>query len=747
MHSLIVSVRRSLIVFIAILFSPALLLAQGAMEWAKDGNGYYLVEAGEIVHYTLPANSKTVLISKSQLTPPGQQALQVSKFIFSEDKKKLLIFTNTQKVWRLRTRGDYWLYNFSDNSLKKLGASRPEASLMFAKFSPDGTKVAYASEYNLYVEDLATGEIKALTRDGNRKFINGTFDWVYEEEFFCRDGFRWSPDSKQIAYWQIDARGTKDYLMINNTDSIYPFAVPVEYPVAGEPPSPFKIGVVDINKAQTKWMDIPSDPVWRSYVPRLEWAGNNKELIVQHLNRKQNQSDLLLCDVTTGSSQVIYTEKDSAWIDILPLWDDDYIWGGWDWINGGKEFIWASEKDGWRHLYRISRDGKKETLITKGNYDVMDIACIDEAGGYVYFMASPENATQKYLYRTKLDGKGVAERISPASQPGTHEYSVSPRARYAWHSFSNYYTPFANELVSLPDHKAVGGASAVEEALKKADKSKSNITFFKVTTSEGVEMDAWMVKPENFDSAKKYPVVFYVYTEPWGQNVKDQYGVAHNFLYQGDMARDGYIYISIDNRGTPVPKGRAWRKSVYRKIGIVNIRDQALAAKEILKWKFIDTSRVGVWGWSGGGSATLNLMFRYPEIYKTGISIAAVGNQLTYDNLYQERYMGLPQENREDFVKGSPITYASGLKGNLLYIHGTGDDNVHFNNSEMLVNELIKHGKQFQYMAYPNRSHSISEGEGTFRHLSTLYTQYLKTHCPPGPRSDSGSGESQIKGF
>lgn len=747
MHSLIVSVRRSLIVFIAILFSPALLLAQGAMEWAKDGNGYYLVEAGEIVHYTLPANSKTVLISKSQLTPPGQQALQVSKFIFSEDKKKLLIFTNTQKVWRLRTRGDYWLYNFSDNSLKKLGASRPEASLMFAKFSPDGTKVAYASEYNLYVEDLATGEIKALTRDGNRKFINGTFDWVYEEEFFCRDGFRWSPDSKQIAYWQIDARGTKDYLMINNTDSIYSFAVPVEYPVAGEPPSPFKIGVVDINKAQTKWMDIPSDPVWRSYVPRLEWAGNNKELIVQHLNRKQNQSDLLLCDVTTGSSQVIYTEKDSAWIDILPLWDDDYIWGGWDWINGGKEFIWASEKDGWRHLYRISRDGKKETLITKGNYDVMDIACIDEAGGYVYFMASPENATQKYLYRTKLDGKGVAERISPASQPGTHEYSVSPRARYAWHSFSNYYTPFANELVSLPDHKAVGGASAVEEALKKADKSKSNITFFKVTTSEGVEMDAWMVKPENFDSAKKYPVVFYVYTEPWGQNVKDQYGVAHNFLYQGDMARDGYIYISIDNRGTPVPKGRAWRKSVYRKIGIVNIRDQALAAKEILKWKFIDTSRVGVWGWSGGGSATLNLMFRYPEIYKTGISIAAVGNQLTYDNIYQERYMGLPQENREDFVKGSPITYASGLKGNLLYIHGTGDDNVHFNNSEMLVNELIKHGKQFQYMAYPNRSHSISEGEGTFRHLSTLYTQYLKTHCPPGPRSDSGSGESQIKSF
>jgi dipeptidyl-peptidase 4 len=742
-----VSITKIIGLFTIIILSPVLLHAQGAIEWTKEGNGYYRVEGGEIVLYTLPQKTKTVLVSKSQLTPQGQAALQVSKFSFTQDGKKALIFTNTKKVWRLRTRGDYWVFNAADGSLKKLGASRPSASLMFAKFSPDGTKVAYVSDYNLYVEDLASGDVKQLTTNGNRKFINGTFDWVYEEEFFCRDGFRWSPDSRQIAYWQIDARKTKDYLMINNTDSIYPFAVPVEYPIAGEPPSPFRIGVVDITTANTQWMGIPTDPVWQSYLPRMEWAANSKELIVQHLNRKQNQSDLLLCNAGSGASQVIYSEKDSAWIDILPLWDNDYIWGGWDWLGGGKEFVWASEKDGWRHLYRIGRDGKNEKLITRGNYDVMEICSIDEAGGYVYFMASPTNATQKFLYRTKLDGSGEAQRLSPASQQGTHDYDVSPRGKFAQHVFSNYYTPFTSEMISLPDHKGLGGQDLVEAAVKKADKKSSNLEFFKVTTSEGVEMDAWMVKPDNFDSTKKYPVVFYVYTEPWGQNVKDQFGVENNFLYQGNMAKDGYIYISIDNRGTPVPKGRAWRKSVYRKIGLVNIRDQAMAAKEIMKWRYVDTSRIGVWGWSGGGSATLNLMFQYPEIYKTGISVAAVGNQLTYDNIYQERYMGLPQENREDFVKGSPITYVSGLKGNLLYVHGTGDDNVHYNNSEQLVNELIKQGKQFQLMAYPNRTHSISEGEGTFKHLSALYTQYLKTHCPPGARSGSGTGDKQVKGF
>jgi dipeptidyl-peptidase-4 len=263
-------------------------------------------------------------------------------------------------------------------------------------------------------------------------------------------------------------------------------------------------------------------------------------------------------------------------------------------------------------------------------------------------------------------------------------------------------------------------------------KVKPATEFFKITTVDNVEMDGWMVKPVNFDPAKKYPVVFYVYTEPVSTTVKDSYGSGRNSLYLGDMAKDGYIYISLDNRGTPAPKGAAWRKAIYRKIGQINIHDQAMAAREILKWKFVDPERVAVWGWSGGGSATLNLMFQYPEIYKTGIAIAAVSNELTYDNIYQERYMGLPQENMEDFIKGSPITYAKNLKGNLLFIHGTGDDNVHYQNAEMLVNELIKYNKQFQIMPYPNRTHGISEGDSTSVHLATLYTNYLKKNCPPG---------------
>ncbi len=705
------------------------------IKWNKQGTGYFAVESGEIVYNDLNSIQKKTIVTKAQLTPTGTtKQLSIRNFFFSEDAKKLLIYTNSKKVWRYDTRGDYWVLDIATSTLKQLGKGKPESSLMFAKFSPNSLKVAYVSEYNIYSEDLSTGKIEQLSFGGSRKKINGTFDWAYEEEFFCRDGFRWSPDSKQIAYWQMDAKITREHLMINNTDSIYPFAVPVEYPVAGEAPSPFKIGVVALNNPTiTKWMQIPTDPILQSYVPRMEWAANSTQLIVQHLNRKQNESEILLCDVVTTKTNPIYHESDQAWIDILALWDEKYSYGGWDWIENGNAFLWASEKDGWRHLYRISRDGKSLTLITNGKYDVMQISAIDEKNGYLYFDASPDNATQKYLYRTKLDGTGTAMRVTPANQPGTHTYTLSPNAIFAKHSFTNYYTPNVTEWVKLNTHQPIDG-DKVNKAIQQSDKSKINLEFFTITTSEGVTMDAWMSKPANFNPAKKYPVLFYVYTEPWGQNVKDEYGVGNDYLFRGDLAQEGYFYISIDNRGTPVPKGSAWRKSIYKKIGQVNIRDQALAAKEILKWPYIDSSRIAVWGWSGGGSATQNLLFQYPEIYKTGVAVAGVANQLTYDNLYQERYMGLPQEDKSVFIKGSPITYAKNLKGNLLLIHGTGDDNVHYSNMEMLVNELVKYGKQFQMMSYPNRTHSISEGPGTFNHLSQLYTDYIRKNCPGGAK-------------
>jgi len=444
------------------------------------------------------------------------------------------------------------------------------------------------------------------------------------------------------------------------------------------------------------------------------------------LNRAQNQSRIYVVNVNTNTPALLHEENDSAWIDGKERWNNgDPV--GWEWIDKGRSFLWLSEKDGWRHISNIDLNGK-ETLITKGNYDVISLNLIDEKSGYIYFMASPDNATQKYLYRIKIKG-GTAQRVTPADEQGTNNYEISPNGKIGLHTFSNIYTPPEREAVSLPDHKHLNG-----EIVKLKQDAKNKPEFFKVKTVDGVEMDGWMVKPTNFDPAKKYPVVFYVYSEPAGATVSDSWGSGRNGEYVGSMADDGYIYMSLDNRGTPAPKGREWRKSIYKNIGLVNIRDQAMGAKEILKWPFVDSSRVAVWGWSGGGSCTLNLMFQHPDIYKTGIGIAAVGWQLTYDNIYQERYMGVPIDSasRAVFIKGSPVTYAKNLRGNLLYIHGTGDDNVHYKNAELLINELVKYNRQFQLMLYPNRTHAINEGEGTTLHLRTLYTQYLKEHCPPG---------------
>ena len=702
-------------------------------QWLADGSGFRDVDDGEIIEVALPSQQPKIIVSKAQLTPAGKsEPLSVRSYTMSKTGDKVLIYTNTKKVWRYDTRGDYWIVDLTARTIKQLGKGLPESSLMYAKLSPDGKKAGYVSKHNVYSEDIQTGKIKQLTKDGTDRIINGTFDWAYEEEFDCRDGFRWSDDSKSIAYWQLDARKIRNFLMINTTDSIYSFNVPVEYPKAGETPSPYKIGVVDVVSAQTKWMKIPGDPQ-NTYVPRMEWSGQPNELVIQQLNRKQNESTLFYINTTDGSAKPFHSEKDEAWIDIKSRWEDDPM--GWDWINGGKEFLWVTEKDGWRHTYRISRDGKKETLITTGKFDMISPVRIDEKNNAYYFMASPDNATQSYLYRAPLDGKGEAKRLSPEEQAGTHSYEISPLAKFATHSFSNARLPRMTEWVTLPDHKPIDEKNSIQQTMMRIRVASIDIEFFKVKTNEGVEVDAWMVKPSNFDPAKKYPIVFSVYGEPASSTVKDTYGTGRNRLYAGSMADDGYIYASMDNRGTPSPKGRAWRKSIYKNVGRINIQDMAGAATAMFqKYPFIDTSRVAVHGWSGGGSSTLNLLFQYPKIFKTGIAVAAVGNQLTYDNIYQERYMGIPQENREDFVKGSPITHAKNLVGNLLYIHGTGDDNVHYQNAEMLVNELIKANKVFQFMPYPNRTHSISEGAGTSLHLRTLFTDYLKKNCPPGAR-------------
>jgi dipeptidyl-peptidase-4 len=722
---------RYLLFLFSLVFSVSTSLANPTYQWISD-NQFLSIVNGEIIQHTLPSGENVVVVSSKQLqTATGMLTAQVEDFSLSTDKTQILVFTNGVKVWRYKTKGEYWLVNIKTGSIKEVGMMFPPQSLQFAKLSPSGTKIAYVYNKNIYVDDLASNTTKQLTSDGKHKVVNGTFDWVYEEEFNCRDGFRWSPDSKFIAYWQADATHIPNYSLVNLTDSLYPQIKAVEYPKIGQPISAVRIGVVGIGvpEVKTKWLSIPGEAD-ANYLVRMEWTPKTNEIIVQQLNRKQQETSLFICNPTTGNAKLTYVDYDSAWVDIQSSWDSDYNNGGWDWINEGNQFLWASEKDGWRHIYKVDRLGK-EHLITTGDFDVMDLVHLDETNEFLYYMASPGNATRKYLYRSRLDGSGKPERITPASQPGTHSYHFSPTATFAFHEFSNITTPPIGEWITLNDHKGIKNPDAIEKAIRES--KKTNVPeFFTIKTVDGISMDGWMQKPANFDKTKKYPVLFYVYSEPAAQTVKDEYYINYNPLYNGDLAADGYIYISVDNRGTPAPKGREWRKSIYRNIGIVNIRDQAMAAQEILKWGFIDAARVAVWGWSGGGSATLNLMFQYPNIYKTGISIAAVASQLTYDNAYQERYMGQLNETKADYIKGSPITYAKNLKGNLLYIHGTGDDNVHYQNAELLINELIKNNKQFQFMSYPNRSHSIDEGEGTRQHLSTLYTKFLKENCKPG---------------
>jgi dipeptidyl-peptidase 4 len=721
------NMKQVLFFFFSCVFMASVFAQDHGTNWTPDGLSFYEFNEKGIVKIDPKTEEETVVVKNENLKPANtDKALKVQSFDYSNDNAKILLFANTKKVWRYNTRGDYWILNIATNKLTRLGKSLPQESLMFAKFSPDSKQVAYVSERNIYVEDVATNTIKQITKDGTRKMINGTFDWVYEEEFNCRDGFRWSPDSKQISFWKIDATKIRDYYMLNTTDSAYSKVIPVEYPKVGESPSPAYILVANVATGKIKKMNIEGDPQ-QHYITRMEWSGDN-ELVLQQLDRKQQVSKLIYCKVSDATSKTFWSEKDAAWVDLNT---DNPV--GWQWINNGKDFIWISEKDGWRHIYKISRDGKSTTLLTKGNYDIGVLKAIDEKNDYVYFTASPSNATELYLYRVNINApKDQPELLSDKSLKGTHDYDMSPNGKIANHSFSNYNTYPASEWITLPDNKLMDATKSIASSMK--IDTKKNIEYVQITTEDNVVLDAWINKPKNFDVSKKYPVVFYVYGEPAASTVSNQFGAHSNYLYMGDMAGDGYVQVSIDNRGTPSLKGAKWRKAIYRSIGNINIKDLAMGAKKILENTYMDKTRVAVWGWSGGGSSTLNLLFKYPEIFQTGISIAAVGNQLNYDNIYQERYMGLPQENREDFVSGSPVNNVKGLQGKLLYIHGTGDDNVHYDNAEMLINELIKYNKQFEFMAYPNRTHGLREGVGTGLHLATLYTNFLKKNCEPGAR-------------
>ena len=710
----------------------------GQLRWLDDSTYVALQanpqqnDAAELVRFNARTGAREVLVPSTSLTPNGASApLDVEDYFWSPDHKRLLIFTASERVWRENTRGDYWVLDLASHQLRKLGGDAPKSTLMFAKFSPDGGRVAYVRQNDLYVEDVSGGAITRLTRDGSRTIINGTFDWVYEEELNLRDGFRWSPDGKSIAYWQLDASGVKDYDLINDTDSLYSFVNPVQYPKAGTTNSAGRIGVVAATGGATTWLAIDGDPR-NEYLARMDWAGlnNSSELLIQRMNRPQNEIDVLLADARTGTVKTILVERDSAWVDVV----NDVRW-----LDKDRVFTWMSERNGWRRMYSVSRDGATINALSADSMDVTHPAFAfgaqavlgtDATGEYVYHYASPQNPTQLYLYRTSLKRPGATSRVTPADQPGTHSYSISPNGRYAVHTWSAFGTPPTVELITLPDHRRVRVLQDnAELRARVAGLELGPREFFRVDIGDGVKLDGWMIKPPGFDQTKKYPVLFEVYGEPAAQTVTDSWG-GGGFMWHLMLSQMGYIVISVDNRGTPAPRGRAWRKAIYKRMGVLNGADQAAAAQAIAKWPFVDSRRLGVWGWSGGGSTTLNVMFRTPDVYRMGMAVAPVADLHYYDTIYQERYVGLPQENPEVYRVGSPVTFAGQLKGDLLVVHGSGDDNVHYQNTEALVNALVKANKPFQLMVYPNRTHCICEGEGTSMHLYSLLTRYLTEHLP-----------------
>ena len=691
--------------------------------WMEDGRSYSALTEKGLVRVDAATLAETVIVPQAAFVPEGAaRPLRVEDYTWSEDKTKLVIYTNSRRVWRRNTRGDYWLLDVAAGTVRQLGKGLEPSRMMYGKLSPAGDRFAYVYYNNLYVEDVATGERRQLTFDGGDVMVNGNFDWVYEEELSCYDGWRWSPDGRKIAYWHSDTGGTGTFLMIDNIDSLYSFTIPLPYPKAGTTNSAVKVGVVDVETARTGWFPVPGDPR-ENYIARMEFVPGTDEVMIQQLNRLQNTNTVYYGDVNTLELTPFYEDHDEAFLNV----HDNIVW-----LDGNKYFTWTSEKDGWRHLYRVTRDGKKETLVTKGDFDVINVLRIDPKGGYVYYMASPESAVEQYLYRSRLDGKGAAERVTPRGFTGTYSYNISPGAKYALCSFSNHKTPRVYEMVSLPDHKTVRRLED-NAALKAVYDSYGFRTreYFQVDIGEAV-LDGWMIKPRDFDPSKKYPVIFHIYGEPASSTVQDSWsGDYWNQL----LAQQGYIVASIDPRGTNNPKGREWRKCIYGKVGILAMADHAKAvrlAEEM--FPFMDPERVGVWGWSGGGSSTAHLMFEHPDIYSVGIAVAGVYSQRLYDSIYQERYMGLPSTNPDGYREGSPITHAAGLQGDLLLIHGTGDDNVHYQSLEMLVNELVRQGKMFSMMSYPMRTHGISERENTTMHLYRTMLKYWLEHLPAGGR-------------
>lgn len=684
-------------------------LPKGAGEFnsMKDGNFYSSLDDDlniNVYDYENGSLKITLMIGADFKASINNEKISIRDYKFSEDETKILISTDIQRIYRTSFVANFYIWDINTKEATKI---TKENKAQLAEFSPDGNKVLYISNNNIFLYDLINNSVKQITNDGKKNFIiNGTSDWVYEEELGLSKAFSWSPDSKKIAFMKFDESKVKEMNLTFYGD-LYPNESTYKYPKAGEDNSVVTVWIYDLNDSKTTKVDVGSNP--DQYIARIKFTKNPGNLSVFRLNRLQNKLDILFADASTGKSKVVFTEENKYYI------SESYEL---TFLSDGR-FLRVSDRDGYAHIYLHDKDGQIKNQVTSGKYEVSELKGVDEENGTVYYTAFSPDGINKDVCIINLDGSNKKQLTY---KDGFNNASFSSGFKYYVTSFSDANTPGYYEL-KRKDGTLV---KVLNDNIDLNDKMKEyNFTskdFFKFNTSDGVELNGWVMKPKNFDADKKYPVLMYVYGGPGSQSVTNTFGFFDYVWYQM-LCQKGYIIACVDGRGTGA-KGSEFEKQVYGKMGKLELNDQIEGAKYFASLPYVDKDRIGIWGWSFGGYMSALCITAGADYFKTAVAVAPVTNFRYYDNIYTERYLGLPKDNASGYDENSPITYADKLKGNLLVVHGSTDDNVHFQNTMDFVNALIKANKQFEMQVYPNRNHNISGGNTRY-HLFKRITEYL----------------------
>jgi dipeptidyl-peptidase-4 len=675
------------------------------INWMKDGKFYSVLESNKIVRYNVATGSSEVIVDCSQLTPQ----LAVVSYSFSSDEKKLLLLTSFTSIYRRSYKGEYFVYDIQNKTVSRLSEGGKQS---YATFSPDGSKVAFVRDNNLFFVNLASKQEVQVTTDGKfNEIINGSTDWVYEEEFTFVVGFYWSPNGEKLAYYRFDETAVKEYNMQVWGRSLYPKDYRFKYPKAGEKNSTVEIWVYDLLSAKKIKADLGS--MEDTYIPRVKWTQDPNLLSVRTLNRLQNNLKTFHTNASSGASVVVLDQKSDTYIDLE--FTDDLTY-----LKNGKQFICSSETDGYKHFYLYNLDGMLVRQITSGNFEVSQFVGLDEKSNTLFYTSAEVSPLERHFYSITLDGKKKAKLSNGA---GTHEINASPDFSYYIDKYSNSSQPLT---VSL--YKVKG--NALVKVLEGNDELKKSISEFRIASKEsfsyktvdGTMLEGHLIKPRNFDASRQYPVLIYQYSGPGSQNVSNSFGGGHFYFHQL-LTQKGYLIAIIDTRGTG-GRGEAFKKATYKELGKLELEDHIAGAKFLSSLDYVDDSRIGIWGWSYGGYMSSLAMTKGAGIFKMGIAVAPVTNWRFYDTIYTERYLQTPQFNAKGYDDNSPSTYAANLKGNFLLVHGTGDDNVHFQNSIVLEDALINAGKQFRSFFYPDKHHGL-QGEKTKLHLYTMLTDFV----------------------